>query len=338
MIKGRSSNPTSGHLNSDDGGHHAGPGHRGRRPGRLAPRSDRVVVPRSAYFPPGQTGGAGAANATLSSSSTRRAPPPPRHSVNWGTRGGSASSAFSTNPALREYSNRSTRSSPSTVGQSPTRTRWPSCSRPSTPGRPSQWWFREPASARPSAFSSANRRTPVPVRGSASPYRLGASRRSRSISAWPTRSGAVGRAHVRAWNHRQGRPRQPHQRPLHRRHGRDPPGWHAVAPIGGIQLKMIAARRAGATIFLAPSDNCKDVSGAIPSGSVRREGQQPAPSCARSGQLCRRGKRLHTARASPGWALVSHLECRAPSVFRARSLPQACRWPARAEPALESVR
>ena len=39
-----------------------------------------------------------------------------------------------------------------------------------------------------------------------------------------------------------------------------------VAPIGGIQLKMIAARRAGATIFLAPSDNCKDVTGAIPSG------------------------------------------------------------------------
>jgi PDZ domain-containing protein len=39
-----------------------------------------------------------------------------------------------------------------------------------------------------------------------------------------------------------------------------------VAPIGGIQLKMIAARRAAATIFLAPSDNCKDVAGAIPSG------------------------------------------------------------------------
>jgi PDZ domain-containing protein len=39
-----------------------------------------------------------------------------------------------------------------------------------------------------------------------------------------------------------------------------------VAPIGGIQLKMIAARRAGATIFLAPSDNCNDVSGAIPRG------------------------------------------------------------------------
>ena len=37
VIKGRSSNPTSGHLNSDDSGNHAGSGHRGRRPGRLAP-------------------------------------------------------------------------------------------------------------------------------------------------------------------------------------------------------------------------------------------------------------------------------------------------------------
>jgi PDZ domain-containing protein len=40
----------------------------------------------------------------------------------------------------------------------------------------------------------------------------------------------------------------------------------AVGPIGGIQLKMIAAQRAGATLFLAPAGNCKDVAGAIPSG------------------------------------------------------------------------
>ena len=39
-----------------------------------------------------------------------------------------------------------------------------------------------------------------------------------------------------------------------------------VGPIGGIQLKMIAARNAGATIFLAPASNCSDVQGAIPSG------------------------------------------------------------------------
>lgn len=39
-----------------------------------------------------------------------------------------------------------------------------------------------------------------------------------------------------------------------------------VEPIGGIQLKMIAARRAGATIFLAPKDNCGDVRGATPKG------------------------------------------------------------------------
>jgi PDZ domain-containing protein len=39
-----------------------------------------------------------------------------------------------------------------------------------------------------------------------------------------------------------------------------------VLPIGGIQLKMIAARRAGASIFLAPDSNCGDVRGAAPSG------------------------------------------------------------------------
>jgi Lon-like protease len=44
----------------------------------------------------------------------------------------------------------------------------------------------------------------------------------------------------------------------------DPTG--AVGAIGGIQLKMIAARSAGATIFLAPSGNCADVRGATPAG------------------------------------------------------------------------
>jgi PDZ domain-containing protein len=40
----------------------------------------------------------------------------------------------------------------------------------------------------------------------------------------------------------------------------------AVGAIGGIQLKMIAARRAGATVFLAPAGNCADVRGDIPKG------------------------------------------------------------------------
>jgi PDZ domain-containing protein len=40
----------------------------------------------------------------------------------------------------------------------------------------------------------------------------------------------------------------------------------SVGAIGGIQLKMIAARNAGATVFLAPDSNCKDVLGNIPSG------------------------------------------------------------------------
>ncbi len=39
-----------------------------------------------------------------------------------------------------------------------------------------------------------------------------------------------------------------------------------VSPIGGIQLKMIAAKRKGASVFLAPAGNCTDVKGNIPSG------------------------------------------------------------------------
>ena len=44
----------------------------------------------------------------------------------------------------------------------------------------------------------------------------------------------------------------------------DPKG--NVGPIGGIQLKMIAARHKGATIFLAPAGNCSDVRKATPGG------------------------------------------------------------------------
>ena len=40
----------------------------------------------------------------------------------------------------------------------------------------------------------------------------------------------------------------------------------AVSPIGGIQQKMIAARDAGATVFLAPASNCSDTRGAVPAG------------------------------------------------------------------------
>lgn len=39
-----------------------------------------------------------------------------------------------------------------------------------------------------------------------------------------------------------------------------------VQAIGGIQQKMVAARAAGATVFLAPASNCSDVRGAVPSG------------------------------------------------------------------------
>ncbi len=39
-----------------------------------------------------------------------------------------------------------------------------------------------------------------------------------------------------------------------------------VQPIGGIQQKMVGARDAGATIFLAPAGNCSDTVGAVPAG------------------------------------------------------------------------
>jgi PDZ domain-containing protein len=67
-----------------------------------------------------------------------------------------------------------------------------------------------------------------------------------------------------------------------------------VGPIGGIQLKMIAARDKGATIFLAPAGNCSDVRGATPDGLqvvkvttlhgavqdlLRIQHHQPVPSC-----------------------------------------------------------
>ena len=39
-----------------------------------------------------------------------------------------------------------------------------------------------------------------------------------------------------------------------------------VLPIGGIQQKMVGARQAGATVFLAPASNCADAMGAVAAG------------------------------------------------------------------------
>jgi PDZ domain-containing protein len=39
-----------------------------------------------------------------------------------------------------------------------------------------------------------------------------------------------------------------------------------VGPIGGIELKLIAAKNAGAALFLAPEGNCSEVIGQIPAG------------------------------------------------------------------------
>lgn len=40
----------------------------------------------------------------------------------------------------------------------------------------------------------------------------------------------------------------------------------AIGPIGGISLKLMGAKRDGATWFLAPKDNCKQVVGHVPEG------------------------------------------------------------------------
>ena len=50
-----------------------------------------------------------------------------------------------------------------------------------------------------------------------------------------------------------------------------------VQAIGGIQQKMVGARDAGATIFLAPASNCSDVKGAIPAGPAGGQGQHAQP-------------------------------------------------------------
>jgi PDZ domain-containing protein len=39
-----------------------------------------------------------------------------------------------------------------------------------------------------------------------------------------------------------------------------------VGPIGGIRQKLFGAERAGAEWFLAPADNCDEVTGHIPDG------------------------------------------------------------------------
>ncbi|WP_433244812.1 YlbL family protein [Streptosporangium sp. CA-135522] len=68
-----------------------------------------------------------------------------------------------------------------------------------------------------------------------------------------------------------------------------------VGPIGGIQQKMVGARKSGATVFLTPADNCAEATKAIPDGlklirvgtlhdavqaiDVVRTGSGTAPSC-----------------------------------------------------------
>ena len=73
-------------------------------------------------------------------------------------------------------------------------------------------------------------------------------------------------------------------------------GDGSVGRIGGIEQKVVAARQAGATVFLVPADNCAEAVGAAPDGlrlvrvdtlltalkalAAIRDGVGTVPSCA----------------------------------------------------------
>ena len=54
-----------------------------------------------------------------------------------------------------------------------------------------------------------------------------------------------------------------------------------VGSIGGITHKMLAAREAGATVFLVPADNCDEAKSAHEDGLAPGQGRQPGPGCRR---------------------------------------------------------
>ena len=85
----------------------------------------------------------------------------------------------------------------------------------------------------------------------------------------------------------------------------------AVSAIGGIQQKMVGARDAGATVFLAPAGNCSDTKGAVPGRAAGRQGQHAVRRHRRAAAhqagkpvtfLLGRGGRLTSDQAAPGSA------------------------------------
>lgn len=56
-----------------------------------------------------------------------------------------------------------------------------------------------------------------------------------------------------------------------------------VGRIGGIELKMLGAKRDGATWFLAPASNCLDVAGPRAGWSARRQGRHAERGVSRCG-------------------------------------------------------
>ena len=76
----------------------------------------------------------------------------------------------------------------------------------------------------------------------------------------------LGRDDVRPRHHRQAHARVPDRRAPHRRHPAPSAATARWARSAASCMKMAAARAAGATLFLAPQDNCGDVVGHIPAG------------------------------------------------------------------------
>ena len=88
-----------------------------------------------------------------------------------------------------------------------------------------------------------------------------------------------------------------------------------VGRIGGIELKMLGAKRDGATWFLAPASNCSDVAGRVPDGlrdvkvaTLDEAYQALVPS----------------ARGRPTICLIARPDMRGQSLFLMRRLAWVC--------------
>ena len=103
----------------------------------------------------------------------------------------------------------------------------------------------------------------------------------------------------------------------------DPNG--TVGPIGGVLLKLITARDAGATVFLVPADNCAEAVTQIPDGLqlVKVSSLDDAMAALETSEGGRHTARLLTSRPRSVRPVQLNVECRTSSRFGARSPPRS---------------